>query len=30
LPLEFQNVWSSGFQSAIQVGFCSLMRDFLF
>src|SRR5271156_69300 len=30
LPLEFQNVSSSGFQAAIQGGFCSLIRDFLF
>src|ERR1700761_3454824 len=26
LPLDSQNFWSSGFQSEIQVGFCSLIR----
>src|ERR1700681_3017305 len=29
LPLEFQNVSSSGFQSEIQVGSCVLIRWFL-
>src|SRR5215469_1785104 len=30
LPLDSQNFSSSGFQSAIQLGFCSLIRDVLF